>query len=93
MPSKVEIESKLSSLLDIAATDVSKSEKRITDNIFICIENNSDLLDTYTNICNLTSQNYINRKLGKLIKETFSLSDTAFKVKAKSSLIKTFTMH
>lgn len=75
--------------------------KDITDNIFLYIENNRDLMDKYLDTISVSDRKTVNSWLGRLIKEEFMVENEideetgrSIKGNPKSVLIKTsYTKH
>lgn len=63
-----------------------------TDRVFLKIEFNAVFRKMYDNFCKLYGQANVNKRLGRLIKTENGFQNTGRK-KAKSSLIRTYTLH
>lgn len=68
------------------------SNRHITDNIFMYIENHSGLLAHYRALCHAHGSQSVNMGIGKQIKRMYNLQNTG-RSRANSQLIKTYTCH
>lgn len=65
----------------------------IIDDFFLKVENNTNYLDTYKGFVTVYGKRNINSKIGRLIKEDYSLLNTGVEIKPVSRLIQSYTKH
>jgi len=61
--------------------------KEITDQVFLFIQNDKELMRDYLHLINQKDIHYVNGGIAKAIKERFNLKNLSSKGKPKSSLI------
>lgn len=78
-------------LVTIAAKAAGKLNKTITDDVFLTIQNDSDLMHEYLIAVGTHGHVFVNQKIGKEVKALYHLvnSDTRNN-KPKSTLIKSY---
>lgn len=78
-------------LVTITAKAVEKLNKAITDEVFLTIQNDSELMHEYLIAVGAHGHVYVNQKIGKEVKALYHLvnSDTR-NTKPKSTLIKSY---
>lgn len=62
----------------------------MTDNLFLLIQNDKELMQDYLNLLENNKRQIINSSIAKKIKETFDLENIGESQTPKSTLIKTF---
>ena len=65
----------------------------ITENVFVCIENDSALLQRYNHFCTLHGRDQVNKWIGRLVRELNGLPNTGRCAATRTSLIRTYTKH
>ncbi|MBU2492345.1 MAG: hypothetical protein KJ571_06930 [Bacteroidetes bacterium] len=70
-----------------------KFSNEITDQVFLMIENNKELLQNYLEIVSNEGLDNVNQTLGKKVKEYFKLENLEENQNPKSKLIKSYTVH
>jgi hypothetical protein len=72
---------------------ISAYSQRITDEVFLMIENDRELLHRYLRLVSDTNLDTVNKMLGKKIKINYKLKNTDKQENPKSKLIKSYTEH
>ncbi|MBK7380303.1 MAG: hypothetical protein IPJ03_15170 [Ignavibacteriales bacterium] len=62
--------------------------KRITDEVFLMIENDRELLQEYLRLVSDTKWDTVNQTIGKMVKQRYQLTNADRNYKPKSKLIK-----
>lgn len=62
--------------------------KRITDEVFLMIENDRELLQEYLRLVSDTKLDTVNQAIGKMVKQRYQLTNADRNNKPKSKLIK-----
>jgi hypothetical protein len=62
----------------------------ITDNLFILIQNDKELMQDYLNLLENNKRNVVNSSIAKAIKDSYNLDNIGESQNPKSTLIKTF---
>ena len=70
-----------------------KFTKRITDEWFTFIQNDTALMKEYNEAVQESTQQGVNSALGKLITEAYHLDNLGIETKPKSTLLKKYTKH
>ncbi len=69
---------------------IDKFTADITDNLFILIQNDKELMQDYLNLLENNKRNVVNSSIAKAIKDSYNLDNSGESQNPKSTLIKTF---
>ena len=72
---------------------LTKYTKRITDEIFLFLQNDSHLLKEYREAVQESSQHGVNSAIGKMITEAYQLDNLGIEARPDCSLLKQYTKH
>jgi len=75
-------------VIDFADKVISQKNKSITDEIFLLIQNDRDLMQEYLHLVGEHKLNAVNTQIGKRIKERYGLTDADRNKEPLSTLIK-----
>lgn len=78
---------------DLAETALSKVIENLTDQVFIAIENDPELLKTYQGLIAENNAKVVNSEIGRHIRTRLGLTNTERATAPQSSLIKTYQKH
>ncbi len=75
---------------EIASAAIAKFNEKITDEIFLTIQNDKDLMREYLRAISDSNLDTVNMTIGKAVKAAYGLTDNGESGKPKSTLIKSF---
>jgi hypothetical protein len=79
-----------SPIIDFTDKVISQKNKSITDEIFLLIQNDKDLMQEYLNLVEKNTLGDVNRQIGKRIKESYRLTNDERNKEPSSTLIKSY---
>jgi len=74
--------------VNVAKKAIASLNKRITDEVFLTIQNDRDLMDDYMKAVQGSSAHTVNREIGKYVKKAYGLTNDGVEKNPSSTLIK-----
>lgn len=78
---------------ELANAVIAKFSENITDEIFMTIESNKDLMEKYLRTVSESGLDVVNQAIGKEVKSAFNLENKGECKEPCSNLIKSYTIH
>jgi len=78
---------------EFATAAIAKFSEKITDEVFLTIESDRELMEKYLRVVSDNGLDSVNQTLGKAVKAAFNLDDAGECKKPCSNLIGSYTAH